>query len=53
MNYYEQTKKSLQFQLGKTTTMASQQKWLAKLLGFDFQIHYKKSKENLAADALS
>ncbi|KAJ4962167.1 hypothetical protein NE237_022106 [Protea cynaroides] len=36
----------------KITTVA-QQKWLYKLMGFDFVIEYKHGKENVVADALS
>jgi hypothetical protein len=30
-----------------------QQKWVTKILGYDFEIVYKKGKQNVVADALS
>lgn len=36
----------------KLTTVV-QQKWLSKMLGFDFVIECKKWKDNLVVDALS
>lgn len=31
----------------------AQQKWLTKLMGYDYTVVYKKGKDNSAADALS
>lgn len=36
----------------KLTTLV-QQKWISKMLVFDYTIQYKKGKENLVADVLS
>ena len=33
--------------------LEEQQKWVTKMLGYDFEIIYKKWKHNVAADALS
>ena len=44
---------SLRFMLTQKATHVAQQVWLTKLLGFDYDIEYRKGKENLAADALS
>jgi hypothetical protein len=30
-----------------------QQKWVTKILGYDFEIFYKKGKQNVVANALS
>lgn len=45
--------RSLKFLMGQTITTPTQQRWLARLLGYNFEIEYKKGKENTAADGLS
>ena len=45
--------KSLKFLVDQRMMGQEQQKWMAKLLGYDFEIKYKAGKENRAADALS
>ncbi|GAV75057.1 hypothetical protein CFOL_v3_18537, partial [Cephalotus follicularis] len=44
---------SLKYLLQQKLTTPGQVTWLSKLLRFDYEIVYKKGKENIAADALS
>ena len=44
---------SLKYLLDQKLTTSLQHKWLAKLLGLDYEIQYKKGVENKVADALS
>lgn len=44
---------SLKFLLEQRLSTLLQQKWLAKLMGLDYEIVYKQGKENVVADALS
>ncbi|GJU93485.1 putative mitochondrial protein [Tanacetum coccineum] len=43
---------SLKYVLDQRITTPFQSKWLPKLLGFDYEIEYKKGKENVVVDAL-
>lgn len=44
---------SLKYLLKQRLSTLLQQKWLAKLMGLDYAIEYKKGKEYIMADALS
>ena len=46
-------KQSLKFILEQKVGTVSQQRWLSKLLRYDFVIEYKKGKDNKVDDALS
>ena len=44
---------SLKYLLEQKVTTTLQQKWWAKLMELDYEIQYKRGKENLVADALA
>jgi len=44
---------SLKYFLEQRLSSPQQNKWLAKMLGYDYEIIYKKVKDNRVADALS
>jgi len=44
---------SLKYFLEQRISSPQQNKWLAKMLGYDYEIIYKKGHENIVADALS
>ncbi|GJR49320.1 integrase [Tanacetum coccineum] len=44
---------SLKYLLDQRITTPAQMKWLPKLMGFDYEIMYKRGAKNVVADALS
>ena len=44
---------SLKYFLKQILSSEEQQKWVTKRFGYDFEILYKKGKQNVMADALS
>jgi hypothetical protein len=44
---------SLKYFLEHRISSSEQQKWVTKLFGYDYEIIYKKGKDNVVADALS
>ena len=44
---------NLKYFLEQRLSSEEQQKWVTKMLGYDFEIIYNKGKQNMVADALS
>ena len=44
---------SLKYFLEQHLSSPEQHKWVTKMLGYDYEIIYKKGKDNVMADALS
>jgi hypothetical protein len=44
---------SLKYFLEQHLSSPEQQKWVTKLFGYDYEIIYKKGKDNVVVDALS
>ena len=50
---FKTDQQSLKYLLEQRVGTPTQQKWLSKLIGYDFMVEFRAGKENLVADALS
>ena len=44
---------SLRFLLDQATSTPAQQKWVLKMMGYDYEVVYRKGSSNVVADTLS
>lgn len=51
--YIQTDQRSLKYMVEQRVITPEQQKWVSKLLGYDYEIIYKPGKENTVANALS
>ena len=51
--FIQTDQRSLKYFLEQRIATPEQQKWVAKLLGYDYKIKYRPGRENFVADALS
>jgi len=50
---YKKNHHSLNYFMEQSLSSPEQNKWMTKMLCYDYEIIYKKGKENIVADALS